>query len=220
MKFSLPFYNEGKYPITQYFGAKYIYQGKMATHEGVDWAMPKGTPIIAPFSGTVVRITPLQTNGYGKAIYLLADNEENGKIEALVAHLDVIGVELGWRVKESNVIGLSGNSGFWIGHTGYHLHFGIKQNGHYIDPLQFYKKIPFQNQAVNLFNQDNPADGKFLPSHTVQPGDTLWAISKKYYSSGAKFNQIFLANQDIIKNPWKIFPGQVLKIPDIENKKI
>jgi LysM repeat protein len=49
--------------------------------------------------------------------------------------------------------------------------------------------------------------------HVVQPGDTLWAIAKKYYGNGAQYTKIFNANKDKIKNPNLIYPGQKLVIP-------
>lgn len=48
-------------------------------------------------------------------------------------------------------------------------------------------------------------------SHTVKSGDTLWAIAKKELNDGSKFNEIAKLNN--IKNPNKIEPGQVLKLP-------
>ena len=53
--------------------------------------------------------------------------------------------------------------------------------------------------------------------HTVEKGDTLWAVSKKAYGDGSKYNIIFEANKPMLSHPDKIYPGQVLRIPDIEN---
>jgi nucleoid-associated protein YgaU len=50
--------------------------------------------------------------------------------------------------------------------------------------------------------------------HTVVKGDTLWAISEKYYGNGAKFKRIFEANTPMLSDPDKIYPGQVLRIPE------
>jgi len=49
--------------------------------------------------------------------------------------------------------------------------------------------------------------------HTVQKGDTLWAIAKKYYGNGAQYLKIYEANKDKISNPNLIYVGQVLTIP-------
>lgn len=50
-------------------------------------------------------------------------------------------------------------------------------------------------------------------SYTVQKGDTLSAISKRFYGNANEYRRIFDANKDQLKDPDKIFPGQVLKIP-------
>jgi nucleoid-associated protein YgaU len=50
-------------------------------------------------------------------------------------------------------------------------------------------------------------------TYTVQKGDTLSKISKQYYGDANLYNRIFDANRDQLKDPDKIFPGQVLKIP-------
>lgn len=51
--------------------------------------------------------------------------------------------------------------------------------------------------------------------HTVKKGDTLWAIASKHYSNGSKYNKIFEANEPMLSHPDKIYPGQVLRIPDL-----
>ena len=56
----------------------------------------------------------------------------------------------------------------------------------------------------------NPKEPVF---HTVVKGDTLWAISAKYLGNGAKYKAIFEANRPMLTHPDKIYPGQVLRIP-------
>lgn len=50
-------------------------------------------------------------------------------------------------------------------------------------------------------------------TYTVNKGDCLWNIAKKYYGDGSKYPDIQAANGDKIKNPNLIYPGQVLTIP-------
>lgn len=49
--------------------------------------------------------------------------------------------------------------------------------------------------------------------HTVEKGDTLWAISEKALGNGSRYNEIFEANRPMLSDPDKIYPGQVLRIP-------
>lgn len=50
-------------------------------------------------------------------------------------------------------------------------------------------------------------------TYTVQKGDCLWNVAKKFYGNGSKYTLIYNANKDKIKNPNFIYPGQVLTIP-------
>ncbi|WP_374607458.1 LysM and BON domain-containing protein [Thermomonas sp.] len=49
--------------------------------------------------------------------------------------------------------------------------------------------------------------------YTVKSGDTLSKISKEFYGEANKYNQIFEANKPMLKDPDKIYPGQMLRIP-------
>jgi nucleoid-associated protein YgaU len=49
--------------------------------------------------------------------------------------------------------------------------------------------------------------------YTVQKGDSLWKISKKFYKSGSKWQRIKEANADLLSDPGKVKPGMELKIP-------
>ncbi|MBP2283201.1 nucleoid-associated protein YgaU [Flavobacterium sp. CG_23.5] len=51
--------------------------------------------------------------------------------------------------------------------------------------------------------------------HTVVEGDWLSKIAKTYYGDANKFNVIFEANKPMLSDPDKIYPGQVLRIPNL-----
>ena len=51
--------------------------------------------------------------------------------------------------------------------------------------------------------------------HTVVSGDTLSKIAKNYYGDAMKYMTIFEANQPMLSDPDKIYPGQVLRIPPL-----
>jgi LysM repeat protein len=50
-------------------------------------------------------------------------------------------------------------------------------------------------------------------TYTVQAGDTLSGIAKQHLGDASKYTTIFEANRDVLSDPDKIKPGQVLKIP-------
>jgi len=52
--------------------------------------------------------------------------------------------------------------------------------------------------------------------YTVQSGDSLSKIAKQYYGDPMKYPAIFEANQPMLSDPDKIYPGQVLRIPVLD----
>lgn len=70
---------------------------------------------------------------------------------------------------------------------------------------------------------DNPADIKadlkvedtsVYHRHTVKSGETLGKIAKQYYGDASKYQKIFAANTDKLKDPNLIYPNQELVIPN------
>lgn len=60
--------------------------------------------------------------------------------------------------------------------------------------------------------------GASAAQYTVRKGDSLWRIAAKELGSGFRWNEIYEANQEQIKNPNLIFVGQVLEIPGDETE--
>ncbi|GAA4808961.1 LysM peptidoglycan-binding domain-containing protein [Litoribaculum gwangyangense] len=58
------------------------------------------------------------------------------------------------------------------------------------------------------------ADESVYARHTVKSGETLGKIAVQYYGKASKYQDIFKANSDILKNPDLIHPGQELIIPN------
>ncbi|UXX83014.1 peptidoglycan-binding protein LysM [Roseovarius pelagicus] len=60
--------------------------------------------------------------------------------------------------------------------------------------------------------EDN-AGGADPVFHEVKKGDTLWAIATETLGNGARYTEIFEANKPMLSDPDKIYPGQMLRIP-------
>lgn len=97
-------------------------------HEGVDWAAPAGTSIVAVADGVVVSAG--WEGGYGYTTRIM----HRGNVETLYAHQSRInaGLEAGDTVHQGEVIGAVGSTGLA---TGPHLHFEVLVDGHPVDPL-------------------------------------------------------------------------------------
>ncbi len=124
----LPFI--GNFPITQKFGENkavfYKAEGLLG-HQGIDYAMPIGTAIVAPCDGLVIYIsTDIQR---GEGVTIMSDeiykyNNQNCRLSCVHWHLkdQSIKVKVGDKVKTGDLIALSGNTGQT---TGPHLHFSV-----------------------------------------------------------------------------------------------
>lgn len=98
-------------------------------HTGLDVVGPDGTPVFAAASG-VARTFPGSV-GYGNFVIIIHSDQ----YATLYGHLTAFTIHDGDQVKKGDVIGLEGSTGF---STGPHLHFEIRQNGDYVDPLPFF----------------------------------------------------------------------------------
>jgi murein DD-endopeptidase MepM/ murein hydrolase activator NlpD len=94
-------------------------------HNGLDIAVPLGTPIKTTMDGQVVH-AGWNNQGYGNLVIV-----ENGEYRTYYAHLSSIPVSVGETVKAGSTIGLSGSTG---NSTGPHLHYEIRRNKVAIDP--------------------------------------------------------------------------------------
>jgi murein DD-endopeptidase MepM/ murein hydrolase activator NlpD len=99
---------------------------KRAYHAGIDLANRIGTPVVASQSGKVSYVG--YRGNYGKTIILV---HQQG-YTTLYGHLNKILVKRGQVVRQGEKIGTIGNSGR---STGPHLHFEVRQQRRYIDPL-------------------------------------------------------------------------------------
>ncbi|MCX8999989.1 M23 family metallopeptidase [Rhizobiaceae bacterium BDR2-2] len=99
-------------------------------HTGVDWAAPRGTPIIAAGNGTVEK-AGWDSGGYGNQTLI---RHANGYVSSY-NHQSAIakGVRPGAKVQQGQVIGWVGSTGL---STGPHLHYELIVNGNKVDPLK------------------------------------------------------------------------------------
>lgn len=119
-------------------------------HQGVDYAAPIGTPILATGDGKVDFVG--NKGGYGRTVIL----SHTGKYTTLYAHMSKFkkGVNRGSRVQQGDVIGYLGMSGLA---TGPHLHYEFRINGVHRNPLTVAlpKAEPIPKKYRNAFEQQS-----------------------------------------------------------------
>lgn len=106
---------------------------KRILHSGVDLAAPRGTPIYAAGDGVVERAQ--WESGYGRYILIKHVNGYETGYGHQSGFAD--GIKPGVKVRQGQLIGYVGSTG---NSTGNHLHFEIKVNGRFVDPLSV--KLP------------------------------------------------------------------------------
>jgi len=105
--------------ISQWFGENYDFYAKLGSkngHSGIDFAVPIGTPIHAPFDGMCFVDKTHENYGYNIRI-------KNDRMECILAHLSEFKVEHLDTVAMGDIVAHSGNTGL---SSGPHLHFGVR----------------------------------------------------------------------------------------------
>lgn len=119
----------GQYRISSQFSPsrKHPVTGQVRPHNGVDFAMPTGTPILSTGDGVVTRV---MNHPYaGKYVEV----QHGSQYLTRYLHLHRILVKRGQTVKRGDRIALSGNSGL---STGPHLHFELHVRGRPVNPIK------------------------------------------------------------------------------------
>jgi murein DD-endopeptidase MepM/ murein hydrolase activator NlpD len=97
-------------------------------HNGLDIAVPSGTPVKAAAGGEIVHSGWM--NGFGYTVII-----DHGRgVETLYAHNSKVSVSKGSMVNKGQQVALSGNTGL---STGPHLHFGVLQNEKPLNPKNY-----------------------------------------------------------------------------------
>jgi murein DD-endopeptidase MepM/ murein hydrolase activator NlpD len=110
-------------PVTSPFGWRW---GRM--HEGIDIAVPSGTPVHAAAAGTVIYAGWM--GGYGNLVVI----DHGGGIATAYGHNTSLAVAVGQQVGQGQVISYAGSTGH---STGPHVHFEVRVNGSPRDPLGY-----------------------------------------------------------------------------------
>ena len=120
-------------PLSSPFGLRRFFNGEERNpHSGLDFAVPKGTPVKAPANGVVTIVDEFFFNG--KTIFL----DHGQGLITMYCHLSATDVAVGQTVQRGQVIGKVGATGRV---TGPHLHWNVSLNGERVDPAIFIGKV-------------------------------------------------------------------------------
>jgi nucleoid-associated protein YgaU len=80
-------------------------------------------------------------------------------------------------------------------------------------------ETPFKREeaasVAAVLAEETSQDGFEVAIKTVQPGATLWAIAEESFGNGIFYIEVFEANADLIRDPDLIYPGQIFRMPDV-----
>jgi len=120
--------------ITSYYGMRiHPTKRRRIFHEGVDFAAPKGTPIVAVADGVVVFSG--KRGGYGRVV----DIRHVDGLVTRYAHNQTNLVQEGQQVRQGQKIATVGSSGTA---TGPHVHFEVLKNGQHQNPIRYAGRTP------------------------------------------------------------------------------
>lgn len=126
---------EGNYRLTTPYGyTRYVNGALSGRHMAIDLAMPQGTPVMATNDGIVVLSDELYLAG--NSVYI----DHGMGLFSQYSHLYEWHVEIGDEVKQGDIIGLVGSTGF---STGPHLHFTFWVHNVPVNPDLFFEQTPF-----------------------------------------------------------------------------
>ncbi len=118
-------------PVTSHFGHRtHPVTGKASFHSGVDIAVPVGSPVRTPYSGTVKRVDTDPLMGVRVVV------EHRGGFRSVYGHNSEVLVRPGQQVRAGEQIARSGNTGR---STGPHLHFSLYRGNKAVNPHHWLK---------------------------------------------------------------------------------
>lgn len=121
---------KGKYTLSSPFGYRNDpLSGETRYHDGQDFAMKPGTPVYTTGDG-VVEYVKFSFTGYGNEILI----DHGFGYKTRYAHMSIISVAEGMKLKRGDCIGESGNSGK---STGPHLHYEVLYRDERVNPMNY-----------------------------------------------------------------------------------
>ena len=156
------------YRISSSFGyRKDPFSKKTTKHNGVDFAMKQGNYLYATGDG-VVESVKFERFGYGHHVII----DHGFGYKTRYAHMDMIGVVEGMKIKRGECIGTSGNTGK---SSGPHLHYEVIYKGAHVNPANYYD-LTISKEEYAAMVQEAADASQWV---TLHPGNVRKADKKK-----------------------------------------
>ena len=127
--------------IVSYYGPRVApTAGASSYHRGIDIDCNMGSKVIAVAPGRVIHASYLGSAGNAVII------DHGSGISTCYFHLSAYATKVGEMVEAGDVIALSGSTGV---STGPHLHFAVRENGNYVNPLKYYSDVADNSKDPN-----------------------------------------------------------------------
>lgn len=135
-------------------------------HNGVDYGAPTGAPVVSVSNGTVSFAG--WTNGGGRTVRV----RHTSGYESEYMHLSAIapGISPGARVGQGELLGSVGQTGLA---SGPHLHYGLRRNGQYVNPITEHQNLPPGEPVPAVLKAAFEAERDTLFSAMRQPARVL-----------------------------------------------
>ena len=153
----------GRYYITSKFGYRiHPLMGTKKLHAGIDIGASTGDAVYAAASG-VVSISEYSSSAGN---YIMINH--GGGLTTVYMHNSKLLVSVGTQVKKGQKIALAGSTG-WS--TGAHLHFGVRKNGTYVNPIPYLKSTTSSNDADYSEEADDTSEDTSTNTDLKEPDD-------------------------------------------------
>ncbi len=127
--------------IVSYYGPRVApTAGATSYHRGIDIDCGMGSEVVAVAAGEVIYTGYLGSAGNAVIV------DHGSGICSCYFHLSSFACQVGDKVTAGQVICYSGNTGV---STGPHLHFAVRENGEYVNPLKYFKEIEDKSAVAN-----------------------------------------------------------------------
>lgn len=103
-------------------------EGASTNHQGIDVGAASGSSILAAAAGEVI----ISTYSYSAGNYIMVNH--GGGVSTVYMHCSQLLASVGDKVEQGQIIAKVGSTGY---STGPHLHFGVRVNGSYVNPIKY-----------------------------------------------------------------------------------